>query len=564
MTEQNAVQPQKKKVEFDNIILDHNVVRQRFIPPELIRTASDKQAVNEGYYFDESEPLKVKAYIERFLCNSKGEERGTKITLLNWQYNEVIKPLYGWRKADGSMRFSICQLWIPKKNGKSFLCSALASYHLAKEKGGEIYSIAGTKEQADIVFAESCNQVNLNDTLKKNFWVRRAQLRIENQATGSKFIVLGFNPNAVQGFDANLVICDEIASWGAHHREVFTNLVKSTMSRKAKGQSAIVFVASTAQFDTSHLGFEMFNYCKEIIAGTKIDTTVLPIVYALDLNEDWTSEDNWRKVNPSIGHTVNIDFYRDEYNKAKNLPNEEAAFRTLLLNQFYGSAKNWISTKLWQECYEPFEESDLHGMEAIVSIDASRKHDLTAVTVTVRKDDTIFIMPRFFSVRCLAEQKQRTDNVPYLSWESQGLITLTEGLTIDFSEVREQVLKDCKNFNVAEVRFDPYALQESVRILESEFGLNLVEVNQSPSVMSSPTAYFEQLITSHRIKHNNHPILNYCLSNTAIRTDNQERVMLDKLKSRGRIDGVSATITGLSYWLAYEGHDANLCPFGLL
>jgi len=534
------------------------------VPEHLIKTASDRQAVADGCYFSEEEPLKVKRYIEKFLCNSKGEDRGTKIQLLDWQYEEVILPLYGWRTASGGMRFSTCQLWIPKKNGKSFLSSALCSYHLAKEKGGEVYCVAGTKEQADICFSESCNQVNLNEILKKNFWVRRSQMRIENQSNGSKFIVLPFSVNACQGFDSNFIVMDEIASWGAHHREVYTNLVKSIMSRKAKGQSAIVFIASTAQFDTSHLGFELFNYCKEILAGTKIDTTILPIVYALDLNDDWTLEDNWTKVNPSIGHTVDIQFYRDEYIKAKNMPNEEAAFRTLFLNQFYGSAKNWIPTTLWQENYEDFVEEDLHGLEAIISIDASRKWDLTCVMISVRKDNLIYLMPRFFSVRCLAEQKQRQDNVPYLSWEKQGLITLTEGTAIDMAEVREQILIDCKTYNVTEVRYDPYALQESVKILDTEYGLNMVEVNQSPSVMSQPTAYFEQLITAHRIRHNNHAIMNYCLGNTAIRTDNQERVMLDKLKSKGRIDGVSAAITGLSYWLAYEDQDLDMCPFGLL
>jgi len=527
-------------------------MKYKKVPAKFIKTASDKQAIADGCYFDDSEPKQVKKYIETFLCNSKGDERGEKIALLDWQYEEVILPLYGWRKVDGSMRFSICQLWIPKKNGKSFLASALSSYHLAKEKGGEIYCIAGTKQQADIVFSESCNQVALNPTLEKNMWVKRSLMRIENRASGTKYIVLPFSVDACQGYDANLVICDEIASWGAHHREVFSNLVKSTMSRKSKGQTGFVFICSTSQFDTSHLGFELFNYSKEILASTKVDTTVLPIVYALDLNEDWTSEDNWRKVNPSIGLTVNIDFYREEFAKVKNLPNEEAAFRTLLLNQFYGSARNWISTKAWQECYEDFTEDDFYGSTAIISIDASRKHDLTCVMLTIKKGDLIYCIPRFYSVRALAEQKQKLDNVPYLTWEAQGLITLTDGTTIDFAEVREQIVRDCKDFEVQEVRYDPYALQETVKILADEFGLNMVEVNQSPSVMSAPTAYLEQLITSKKIRHNNNPILNYCLSNVAIKTDNQERIMLDKTKSKGRIDGISALVQGLTYWHTEE------------
>jgi len=523
-------------------------VKYKKVPAKYIKTESDKQAIIDGCYFDDSEPKKVKGYIEKFLCNSKGDERGTTITLLDWQYEEVILPLYGWRKANGKMRFKECQLWIPKKNGKSFLCSALASYHLAKEKGGEIYCIAGTEKQAKIVYNESANQVNLNPILKKNMRCTRSSKTIENEANGTKFTTLSSTPSQTQGYDANLVICDEIASWGAHHRDIWENVSKANMSRIEKNQVGLIFVASTAQFDTSHLGFELFSYMKEIIAGSKVDTTVLPIVYALDLDEDWTDEKNWAKVNPGIGHTVGIEFFREEFAKAKNLPNAESGFRTLNLNQFYGSAKNWISTTLWQSCFEEYTEEDFRGEPCIISIDASRKHDLTCVMLTFKRGDLIYSVPRFYSVRAYAMQKAKLDSIPYLAWEKQGLITLCDDSTVDFADVRAQIIQDCKDFDVLEIRYDPYALQETVKILEQEFGLNVVEVNQSPSVMSAPTAFLEQLITAKKVRHNNNPILNYCLSNVAIKTDNQERIMLDKTKSKGRIDGISALVQGLTYW----------------
>lgn len=49
---------------------------------------------------DENKALRVKNFIER-LKHSKGEYAGKPFILEDWQYNDIIKPLYGTLNPEG-------------------------------------------------------------------------------------------------------------------------------------------------------------------------------------------------------------------------------------------------------------------------------------------------------------------------------------------------------------------------------------------------------------------------------------------------------------------------------
>lgn len=51
-------------------------------------------------------------------------------------------------------------------------------------------------------------------------------------------------------------------------------------------------------------------------------------------DEDWTDPAVWKKANPSLGITVDIDKVKAVCESAKQNPNEENSFRQLRLNQW--------------------------------------------------------------------------------------------------------------------------------------------------------------------------------------------------------------------------------------
>ncbi len=51
--------------------------------------------------FDENKALRVKNFIERYLKHSKGRFAGKPFILEDWQYNDIIRLLYGTLNPEG-------------------------------------------------------------------------------------------------------------------------------------------------------------------------------------------------------------------------------------------------------------------------------------------------------------------------------------------------------------------------------------------------------------------------------------------------------------------------------
>ena len=82
--------------------------------------------------------------------------------------------------------------------------------------------------------------------------------------------------------------------------------------------------------DRVSIGWEEHEYAMKILAGEIIDPTWYVVIYGYD-GDDIYNEKNWYKANPSLGHTIQIDSFREMAIKAKNKPADERLFRWLKL-----------------------------------------------------------------------------------------------------------------------------------------------------------------------------------------------------------------------------------------
>lgn len=489
---------------------------------------------------DQKKADKVKRFISTYCILSKGQWSGQPLQLLPWQ-TAIVDQLYGQVRPDGTRRYRRAGLWIPKKNGKSSLLSALCLYHLLEEQGSEVYCVAADVHQAKIVFLEAANMVEQSPALKARLWVRRNINTIEDKKGRSVFRVLSSEPSGKAGFNASFIAYDELAEWGAHARDVWDQLQNATIARK----QGLQVVISTAQYDKAHIGYEQYSYAKKVLADPELDPYFLPVVYEVPEHEDWTDPKNWEKANPSWGVTVSAESFHEDYTLVKNNPQEESRFRTLRLNQWVGSAEQWIASNVWQDCFDPFTEADLEGASVIVGVDYARRGDLCAYVLLTKRNDILYLLPRFFIPRDVAKRKEQEDNVPYLSWHKQGFIHFTDGDTVDPAFMRRKLSEDSKRFDVRQVAFDPYGLEESRQLLEAD-GFDMIEVPQSCKDMASATAQFDRLCLSKKLRHNNNPVLSWCLENCKPYTNRYDEVRVCKSSPRARIDGITAAIIGLT------------------
>ena len=316
--------------------------------------------------------------------------------------------------------------------------------------------------------------------------------------------------------------------------------------------NSLQVIISTADYERQHIAYETFLHAKALQAGERQDLHTLAVVYTLPIHDDWTLEENWIKTNPSIGLTIPIEYYRREYEQCKLNPQSQSRFRTWLLNQFLGSPSQFISCFDWEPNTEPFNESDLWGSEAIVGIDSAVRYDLACTVLIVKRDDLYYLLPRFFIPEALAKRKENSDpGSQYGQWEKDGFVYFTEGDVIDPAKIREVLYEDAEHFKISEIRFDKFGLEESRQILEKDF--DCLEITQNPATLSPSTALFEKLVKERKFRCNN-PCADWNVANAAVRIKQQDLIMVDSIRSKGRIDFVQAVVTAMT---AFVGQDTK-------
>src|ERR1017187_7054008 len=100
------------------------------VPDKWLKNKSDEAAVTKGCYWEASHAERVRDFCYSFCRLGIDEWAGKPIEFMDWQWNEIIQPLFNWRRPDGTRRFSQCSIWLPKNQGKSTLCAALSLYEL--------------------------------------------------------------------------------------------------------------------------------------------------------------------------------------------------------------------------------------------------------------------------------------------------------------------------------------------------------------------------------------------------------------------------------------------------
>jgi len=495
------------------------------------------------YTFDEQAALRVRKFIETFCRQSKGKFAGQPLSLLTWQWEDVIKPLYGWKRADGTRKYRQAGIWLPKKNGKSTLAASLALYHLIAdgEQGAEVYIVANDQQQAGIVYSEAVNMVDQSPLLAKRLDIRKSQKKILHAETRSILRALSSEKSGKHGYNSSLVLVDEVAF--LKDRELWDVLRYSTASRE---QPLIITISTAGYLASESIGKELYDYAKNVKEGKIKDEHFLPCIYEADADGDFRDSEQWYKANPSLGVTLSEVEFKEAVKEAESDPRKEANLRTLRLNQWLGSAAQWLSTPLWDSCGKPFAEDALHGAEAFVGLDLARKHDLAAYVLLFHQGGLYYLLPRFFIPRENAIRKEQVDHAPYMTWAKQGLLTLTDGDVIDYSFIRESLKKDKTQYDIKEIGYDPYnAEQLCNQQLRLEDGFEVVEIKQTMPFLAPATSMFERLLKEKKIRHNGNPVLRWQAGNVAVRQDANQNIMIDKLKSTSRIDGISAAIMAL-------------------
>ena len=493
-------------------------------------------------HYDSDKADRAVMFIEN-LCHTKGEWSGKPFKLLPWQ-EDIIRDLFGIVKEDGTRQFNTAYIEVPKKQGKSELAAAVALFLLCadKEQRAEVYGCAADRQQAGIVFNVAADMVRLSPPLMKRVKILESQKRLVYRPTNSVYQVLSAEAYSKHGFNISGLVFDELHT--QPNRKLFDVMTKGSGDAR---RQPLYFLITTAGDNTQSVCYEQHKKAEAIIEGKKHDSTFYPVIYGAKVDEDWTDEAVWMRVNPSLGVTVSVDKLRAACESAKQNPAEENSFRQLRLCQWVKQSVRWMNMQSWDICDFPVDAAALEGRICYAGLDLSSTNDITAFVLVFppeSDEDKFAILPFFWLPEDTVAQRVKRDSVPYDLWVKQGLLKTTDGNVVDYAFIEKFIDELGARFNIREIAYDRWGATQMSQNLE-RLGFTVVPFGQGFASMSPPTKELMRLTLTEQIAHGGHEVLRWMADNIFVRTDPAGNIKPDKEKSSEKIDGIVGMIMAL-------------------
>ena len=505
--------------------------------------------------YDKKKADRAVTFIEN-LCHTKGKWAGTPFWLLPWQ-EQLIRDIFGIVKPDGNRQFRTAFVEICKKVGKSELAAAVALYLLYadNEPSAEVYGAAADRQQASIVFDVAKQMVEMSPALMKRSKLMGATKRIVNYSNAGYYQVLSAEVGGKHGFSVSGLVFDEIHT--QPNRQLYDVLTKGSSDAR---QNPLHFIITTAGNDRHSIAYELHTKAVDILEGRRVDPTFYPVVYGLKDDEDWEDEENWYKVNPSLGYTFDIERLRDAYREAKHNPADEITFKWLLCNMWVSSTVAWIPDAIYMRGNESIEAASLEGRDCYAGLDLSSTGDITALVLIFPprdENEKYVLLPYFWIPEETIPRRVKANSVPYDIWEKQGYIMSTEGNVIHYDFIEKFIIYLSEKYHILEIAVDRWNATQMIQNLEGE-GFTIVPFGQGFSSMSAPTKEFYRLLMEGRIIHGGNPVLRWMAGNVVIDTDPAGNIKVTKAKSKEKIDGIVAAIMALDRCIRQEGQSGSV------
>lgn len=511
------------------------------------------------------------------LTITEGAKVGQPFTLLPWHVF-VAGSLFGWRKTSGRMRFRSAWLETGKGQAKSPFMAATGLYMTGFYgiPRAKAFAIGQDKNTANVLFKDAVamcrapippaegEEVDEADTLvERGIALIRGEgdnaWKLEFPESGALFQSLA-NGEAVSGPKPTLVAADEIHEFKTNTSiELWKNAIA-----KMPGDALMLLGTNTPASDQI-VGTDYSEYYQKVARGEIEDDEAFAFIARVDKVDRETVFDRpevWSKALPALGITFPEENVRGMVNTAKQLLSTALSVKRLYMGVPIGATEFWIAEEAWSAVQGVVDEQKLKGCRCWLSLDLSKKNDLTALSCCwVDEQDDLWVKTWYWTTKDGINDRSRADQAPYDQWAEKGLIEAVPGAVIDYSFVAEQVKRLCAEHEVEFLAFDAaFMLDFEAACEEIGFpvwkfegpdkaegeGLMLVRHAQGKLVrfedrqltMPRSIVRLEDRILAKTITIDTSPVTYSCAANAHMDSDGQENRAFDKKRSRGRIDGM--------------------------
>ncbi len=454
-----------------------------------------------------------------------------------------VVQLFGFRKPDGTRRFTSALFAVARKNAKSTLSAAILLYCecCEEEEGAQVISAATTGSQARIIFNVAKRMAEKKADLREAYGLECWANAISRVETGATFKPINAKASTQDGLNPSHVGLDEIH---AHKTPDLLNVLQSAAGAR---RNPLWLFTTTEGYANPGPWSEIRQFATQLLEGVFGDAAdhFLAIFFAVDKDDGDFDERAWHKANPLMDVNPHLlAAIRKESIEAKAMPSKLAEFQIKRLNRPAAAANGFILLPKWNACHGVVDLDALKDVPCWGGLDLASTRDLASLRLVWRLDDKILTWGRRWVPEFAVAQRTERGTVPYAGWVAAGLLEQTEGEVTDYAVIEQAVLDVHERFNLQSLAFDRWNATEMVsRLVAAE--VPLVEFIQGTKSYHPAMVELERAYIGKRLVHDGDPVLAWCAANLVARKDVNLNMAPDKRRSADKIDDMTALLMAL-------------------
>lgn len=507
-------------------------------------------AAGAPFYFDPERAnhacgfIECLPHVEGKWKNADGTEQSTIV--LHESDVFFIVSLFGFRKPDGSRRFTTALKATARKNAKSTIAGGIGLYCQAceDELGPQIISGATTGSQARVIFNIAKRMVDMTSGLRRAFGMEAFANAVTSYANGGTFKPINAKASSQDGLNPSVVLLDEIH---AHKTHDLLNVLRSAAGARV---NPLFLFTTTEGYENAGPWPEMRHFAMQLLEGVIEADHFLVVYYAVDEEDkdagtkadDDFDESAWVKANPLMEvNPILLTELRKEAIEAKAMPGRHAEFKIKRLNRPSSVAGGWVNLPKWRLCAGPVDLDAMRPYPCWGGLDLASVGDFSSFRLIWLVEDHWYTHGWRFVPRAAVHRRTERGLVPYQHWVQSGHLIVAGDDVTDYDFVLETIIGINDRFNIKLIGYDPWNAAQLVKKLE-DAGVPLKEFIQGPKTYHPAMQALERAYTSGRLSHGNDPVLNWCAANVIARTDVNMNTAPDKKRAPEKIDDMVALL----------------------